>query len=56
MEAGMILNRKDALEFFLLVLLAGVLLGYTLGLLLQAIWKTKFLEREKCELKQQHSW
>lgn len=53
MEVGMILNRKDALEFFLLVLLAGVLLGYTLGLLQQAIWKTKFLESERCEVKQQ---
>ena len=50
------MNRRDVIELMLTTLFVGVLLGYTLGLLQQAIWKNKFLESERCEAKQQLSW
>lgn len=52
----MYITKKEAWQFFLWTLFAGALLGYTLGLIHQAIWKTKAMERERCEARQQHSW
>lgn len=47
------MNRRDVIEIMLATLLVGVLLGYTLGLIQQAVWKTRAAEEVKCEAKQQ---
>lgn len=50
------MKRGDVIELVAAALFIGVLLGYTLGLIQQAAWKTKAMEKNKCEVKQQHSW
>lgn len=40
-------TRKEAIEFLLMTLFAGALLGYTLGLIQQASWKHKAIEEQR---------
>lgn len=47
------MTRRDVIELMLAALVGGVMLGYSLGLIQQAAWKTKTMEKNKCEAKQQ---
>ena len=39
--------RRDVIELVLAVLVVGVMLGYTLGLIQQAAWKNRAIEEQK---------
>jgi hypothetical protein len=48
------LTKKELAAAIFWTLVAGAMLGYTLGLIQQAAQKTK--AKNECEVKQQHSW
>lgn len=49
-----VMTRKEAVITLVILFWTGVFTGYTIGLIQQAIWKTQTMEKEKCEVRQQH--
>ena len=44
------MTRRDVIELVLAALVGGVMLGYTLGLIQQAVWKEKNAKRNNSNI------